>query len=95
MAKKNAEHVDDIEVMADSITEEPKTEDELVTIFVPLIPGESPEVTVCINGHYTKFKRGETVQVKKNVAEVLENANQMAKVAAANRERLKRQVREL
>ena len=102
MAKKKTEHVEEAEVKVEAEkveapkkAEPKKAEEELVTVFVPYIPGDDPEVTVIINGYITKFRKGETVQVKKNVAEVLENANQMAKVAQKNKEKFREQVREL
>lgn len=65
--------------------------EERVRIFVPYIEGEDPEVTVWVNDEITKFKKGYQVEVKRNVAEVLENANQLNMVAMENRKKLKNQ----
>lgn len=73
---------------------EVKTEadsEDRVRIFVPYIEGEDPEVTVWVNDEITKFKKGYQVEVKRNVAEVLENANQLNMVAMENRKKLKNQ----
>lgn len=66
-------------------------DEERVRIFVPYIEGEDPEVTVWVNDEITKFKKGYQVEVKPNVAEVLENANQLNMVAMENRKKLKNQ----
>ena len=75
--------------------EEKKTvtanDEEKVRVFVPYIEGEDPEVTVWVNDEITKFKKGYQVEVKKNVAEVLENSNQLQMVAMENRKKLKNQ----
>ena len=65
--------------------------EDRVRIFVPYIEGEDPEVTVWVNDEITKFKKGYQVEVKRNVAEVLENANQLNMVAMENRKKLKNQ----
>lgn len=88
--KKTEDHIEETEVKK---VEEPK--EELISIMIPLIPGEDPEETVIINGYVTKIKKGETVQVKKNVAEVLENKYQQQKLAEKNRQKFKNQVQEL
>jgi hypothetical protein len=69
---------------------EPKGDDR-VRVFVPYIEGEDPEVTVWVNDEITKFKKGYQVEVKRSVAEVLENANQLNMVAMENRKKLKNQ----
>lgn len=69
----------------------PVTEDDRVTVFIPFIEGDDPEVTVWVNDEITKIKKGHQVRVKPNVAEVLENANQQAVVAMENRKKLKNQ----
>lgn len=71
------------------------TEQDLVSVLVPFIEGEDPEVTVIINGEVTKFKKGVTVRVKPNVAEVLENANQQMMLAIENQKKFKKQVMEI
>lgn len=74
---------------------EPKAKDEGVMVMVPYVEGEDPEVTVIINGHITKFRKGETVRVPKNVARVLEMSNKQLMVARANQEKFKKQVTDL
>lgn len=77
----------------ESVEQKPVTanEEEKVRVFVPYIEGEDPEVTVWVNDEITKFKKGYQVEVKKNVAEVLENSNQLQMVAMENRKKLKNQ----
>ena len=65
--------------------------EKMVSVFVPYIEGEDPEVTVWVNDEITKFKKGYQVEVPKNVAEVLENSNQLQMVAMENRKKLKNQ----
>lgn len=72
-----------------------KEEDERVMVMVPYIDGQDPEVTVIINGRITKFRKGETVYVPKNVAKVLEDSNKQALVARRNRQKFKEQVTDL
>lgn len=81
-----------------TVTEEQKpvevkeeAKEERVRVFVPYIEGEDPEVTVWVNDEITKFKKGYQVEVPKNVAEVLENSNQLQMVAMENRKKLKKQ----
>ena len=81
-----------------TVTEEQKpvevkeeANEERVRVFVPYIEGEDPEVTVWVNDEITKFKKGYQVEVPKNVAEVLENSNQLQMVAMENRKKLKNQ----
>ena len=82
-----------------TVTEEQKpvtevkeeAKEERVRVFVPYIEGEDPEVTVWVNDEITKFKKGYQVEVPKNVAEVLENSNQLQMVAMENRRKLKKQ----
>lgn len=81
-----------------TVTEEQKpvevkdeAKEERVRVFVPYIEGEDPEVTVWVNDEITKFKKGYQVEVPKNVAEVLENSNQLQMVAMENRRKLKNQ----
>ena len=70
--------------------EEAKTE-ERVRIMIPYVEGEDPEVTVWVNDECTKIKKGYQVDVKPNVAEVLEHSNQAMIVAMENRQKLKNQ----
>ena len=71
-----------------------KKDDERVSIMIPFIEGQDPEVTVIINGEITKIKKGHQVKVTRQVASVLENANQQMMVAAENRQKLKNQHQE-
>ena len=80
MATKKAEEQNPVEA-----------KEERVRVFVPYIEGEDPEVTVWVNDEITKFKKGYQVEVPKNVAEVLENSNQLQMVAMENRRKLKNQ----
>ena len=84
MATKKTESVEEKKTVAAS-------EEERVRVFVPYIEGDAPEVTVWGNDEITKFKKGYQVEVKKNVAEVLENSNQLQMVAMENRKKLKNQ----
>ena len=84
MATKKTESVEEKKTVA-------ANEEEKVRVFVPSIEGEDPEVTVWVNDEITKFKKGYQVEVKKNVAEVLENSNQLQMVAMENRKKLKNQ----
>lgn len=70
-------------------------EDERVMVMVPYVEGQDPEVTVIINGRITKFRKGETVMIPKNVAKVLENSNKQVLVARRNREKYRTQVTDL
>lgn len=85
--------------MATKKTNETETKavekEELVSVLVPYIEGQDPEVTVIINGQVTKFKKGVTVKVKPNVAEVLENSNQQMMAAFANQKKFEKQVMDL
>lgn len=70
-------------------------EEEKVTVMVPYVEGEDPEVTVIINGQYTRFRKGETVQVSKAVASVLKNSNKQMMAALDNQKKFKNQVTDL
>ena len=92
MATKKTEKEQIPVVEAEAVKAEAKPEEEeRVRILVPYIEGEDPEVTVWVNDEITKFKKGYQVEVKRNVAEVLENANQLNMVAMENRKKLKNQ----
>ena len=82
---------------ATEVKAEPKAEmeEQSVRIMVPYIEGEDPEVTVIINGHITKFKKGVTVEIPRNVASVLENSNHQMMAAETNRAKFKKQVMDL
>lgn len=75
------------------VTKEVKAEemDNRVMVMVPYVEGQDPEVTVIINGEVTKFKKGVTVMVKPEVAEVLQNSNQQMMAAVQNQEKFKNQ----
>ena len=68
--------------------------DNRVMVMVPYVEGQDPEVTVIINGEVTKFKKGVTVMVKPEVAEVLQNSNQQTMAAFKNQEKFKNQHQE-
>lgn len=70
-------------------------DEQRVRIMVPYIEGEDPEVTVIINGRITKFKRGVTVEIPRNVASALETSNLQMMSAEANRAKFKKQVTDL
>lgn len=74
---------------------EAKKEEEKVTIMIPYVEGEDPEVTVIINGRYTRFRKGETVKVSKAVASVLQNSNKQMMAALDNQKKFKNQVKDL
>lgn len=76
--------------------EEPKAKDDgLVTIMIPYVEGEDREVTVGINGVYTKIRKGVTVRVTPAVAEVLANSNKQMMAALDNQEKFKSQRQDL
>ena len=88
--KKNLEA--ETEVKKIEAEEEVKDkEEEKVMVMVPYVEGQDPEVTVIINGYVTKFRKGETVMVPRNVAEVLQNSNQQMMAALKNQEKFKEQ----
>ena len=70
-------------------------DDERVSIMIPFIEGQDPEVTVIINGQITKIKKGHQVKVTRAVASVLENSNQQMMVAYENQQKLKNQSMDL
>lgn len=74
-------------------TEKPKkdTDDGKIAIMLPYIEGEDREVTVGVNGVYTKIRKGAVVRVSPEVAEVLENSNQQMMRALDNQEKFKMQ----
>ena len=90
--KTEAEANKPVEVTeAEATKPEVKEEDNRVSIMIPYIEGEDPEVTVWVNDHCTKIKKGHTVKVTPEVAEVLQNSNQQMMVAMENRRKLKNQ----
>ena len=66
-------------------------EEERVTVMIPFIEGEDPEVTVWVNDHITQIKKGRQVKVTKAVASVLENSNLSMMTAYDNQQKLKNQ----
>ena len=46
-----------------------------VKLSIPAVPGESPQVEVCVNGYWTVIKRGADVEVPESVAAVLRHAD--------------------
>lgn len=82
--------------MATKTETEKKTadKDERVLIMIPYIEGEDPEVTVGINGVFTKIRKGVAVYVSKPVASVLQNSYHQAMLQQENSKRFERQVTE-
>ena len=94
MAVKKTTKPEAVEQMPEEAMDEAvetKEDDDRVTVFIPYIEGEDPEVTVWVNDECTKIRKGHQVRVKRNVAEVLSHANQQAMVAMENRRKLKSQ----
>lgn len=87
MATKKNPEVENVETKA--------AEEERVLVFIPYIDGEDPEVTVGINGYFTKIQKGKQVRVTKAVAEVLQNSSEQIMVARENSKKLERQVTDL
>ena len=69
--------------------------EEKVMVMIPYIEGQDPEVTVIINGHITKIRKGKQVAVSRQVASVLENSNEQMMVAWENQQALKYQKQDL
>jgi hypothetical protein len=69
--------------------------DDKVLIMIPYVEGQGKEITVGVNGVFTKIKKGVMVEVSRPVAEVIMNSQQQAMVAEANQERMKMQVQDL
>lgn len=96
---KAVEEVKTVEEKAKEPKKEPKAEEpkknDKVQIMVPYVEGEDPEVTVIINGHITKFRKGVTVEVPRNVARVLERSNKNLMTALENQKKFKKQVTDL
>lgn len=83
------------QVIEEPITEEPKVEEpkavkkpakEIITL--PLTSDKQEDVTVGINGFYTKIKRGVPVEVSRDVYEVLMNMQNMDNLAIRRRNAL-------
>ena len=69
--------------------------EEKVMVMIPYIEGQDPEVTVIINGHITKIRKGKQVAVSRQVASVPENSNEQMMVAWENQQALKYQKQDL
>lgn len=91
-AKKKTEEMKPVEV-TEEVKAEPKAEEKprKVSIMIPYVEGEDPEVTVWVNDHCTKIRKGHMVEVTPEVAEVLQNSNKQMMVAQENRRKLKTQ----
>lgn len=76
-------------------TKNTEKKDDKVMIMVPYVEGQGTELTVGVNGVFTKIKKGVMVEVPRPVAEVIMNSQQQAMVAEANQERMKMQVQDL
>lgn len=64
-AKSVSEHTQDV-----------KATEEIVEVFLPKVPGETPSVWVGVNGEGWQFPRGKKTKVPKRVADVLERSQQ-------------------
>lgn len=69
---------------------EKKTE-EKVKYMVPYVEGEPEEVNITVNGETNQVLRGETVELPKAYAEVLENQARQAKAFKKKQAELKEQ----
>ena len=65
--------------------------EERVKIMVPYIEGEEPEITVGINGKFTKIRRGVEVEVPWYVAELLKNSNRQMMAALDQQKKFENQ----
>ena len=83
------------EVKAEAERRAEEERNRKVTVMIPWIEGQDPEETVIINGHTTKIRKGEEVEVSPDVAEILSNSNKQALIAAKNRQQMKQQVQDL
>ena len=100
--KKNIEIENEVlneEVEVAEPVEEPKAptkakaskREEKVKIMVPYIEGEEPEITVGINGKFTKIRRGVEVEVPWYVAELLKNSNRQMMAALDQQKKFENQ----
>lgn len=95
---KNTEKKDDkvmIEVEPEVVETVAEKKEDKVLIMIPYVEGQGKEITVGVNGVFTKIKKGVMVEVSRPVAEVIMNSQQQAMVAEANQERMKMQVQDL
>lgn len=72
-------------------TKSDKLEEKMVSMFVPFIEGEDPEVTIWCNDEILKFKKGYPVEIPAKFAQVLQNSNQQAVTTMENKRQLKNQ----
>lgn len=96
--KKSEKKISEEEVKKEETevkAEAKKEDDDRVTVMVPYVEGQDPEVTVIINGEITKFKKGVTVKVKPTVAQVLQNSNQQMMLALKNQKKFENQSMDL
>ena len=70
---------------------EVKAEEKMVSVFMPYIEGEDPEVTIWCNDENLKFKKGYPVEIPARFAQILQNSNQQAIVTMENKRKLKNQ----
>lgn len=99
MAKKKTDVVEEVkaeekvEAVEEVKAEKPEVDyyDELVPIFIPLIDGESGDITVGHNDLLYKIKRGEEVMVPRKLAIIIRNSNAQAVAMRAYSESVKNQ----
>ena len=72
-------------------TKSEKPEEKTVSVFVPFIEGEDPEVTIWCNDENLKFKKGYPVEIPARFAQILQNSNRQAVVTMENKKKLKNQ----
>lgn len=86
---KNLEQVIEEPITEEPTVKEPKTvkkpERKSQVITLPLTSDKQDDVTVGINGFYTKIKRGVPVEVSADVYEVLMNMQNMDNLAIRRR----------
>ena len=67
------------------------SEEKLVSVFVPYIEGEDPEVMIWCNDDNLKFKKGYPIEIPARFAQILQNSNQAAVTTMENKKKLKNQ----
>lgn len=85
--KKLADIVEEKKAVETAVPEAKTEEEELVTIIIPQIPGESKEMTFGINGVFTKVKKGRLVKVPRPIAKLWENSQRQQQTAEETQER--------
>ena len=68
------------------------TAPEMVSVYVPKIPGEHPSLWVAINGKSWNIPRGKRVEVPAKVAKLIQNCESNAQVADAYAEEKRREL---